>query len=427
MTPNSVKISQKNSFLFNDGEVKEGEHRLEVTESNIQGDWEGCSPAAFVNCLKYQEDQELIDTGERGINELLQWTAICYRTSFTGSTKPSKVVDGSVIMYKGLGYNAGVLMLERNDNDPYAFMTQFANQINNNLPCNLSGAGNGIFTRHSTTGIGYSRQANLIQLIIHDGWNTTPNQPVYVKYLGYPEAELEYPQFMVEFHPGDEHDFDEADPAITAPKKANYKQKKKLWKWEENIFSRNQVKVKCYGYEKNLFDNLGHRYEHISVKRKTPYFSGKSKITLKKPLYKGGKAVYKYKLVDDNGHLFEVEYTTKLLGDISGTWRLEYTWEGFDTYEADWYIYSDGIFKDSYDEEGTWTTNNKKVCLTYNEYPRSRYSGKIKKKPSKMEGTMKDDDGLEGTWSAKLKSTDPKEEKERQPALKIKPDGSGKN
>jgi len=423
INPDVVKMSGGDPYLINITDVREGEHRLEVTESNIQGNWEGCSPAAFVNCLGYHEDQELIDLEERGINELLQWTAICYRTDSNGFTKVSWIRKGSEIMFKGLGYDSHVQTFKRTSGNSVVFLNQYADQINDDFPCNLSN-GDGIFNAQSTAGIGYSRQGNQIQLIIHDGWNTTPDQPVYVKYSGYPAAEIEYPKFRVQFHPGGEHDFDIAVPQITAPKKVNYKKKQKRWKWEENLFSRNNVKVECYGYVKNFFDNLGHKYKHISEERKTPYFSGESKITLKKPPYKGGKAVYKYKLIDDNGHLLEVEYTIKLLGDISGIWRLEYTWEGFDTYEADWYVYGDGTFKDSYNETGKWSLKGKNAQLVYDAFPNSEYSGKLNKKYTKMEGKMKDSEDLEGTWKAVLKSTDPKKGKEHLLLKEVKPNGS---
>jgi len=182
MNPQASIKSEENPYLMNVAGVKSGKHKLVVTEENVSGNWVGCSPAAFYNCLKYLEKQGLVSTANKGINYLLKWIAICYRTDpADGGTQWEWIPKGSSLILRGLGYKSTCSQVGRNDK-PGQFLTKFANEINNDYPCNLGSTGTGVFTGHSTTGIGYWKQGSHYRLIVHDGWKKTPNNPVYVKY-----------------------------------------------------------------------------------------------------------------------------------------------------------------------------------------------------------------------------------------------------
>ena len=149
--------------------IEEGEHKLDVKELNTKGKWNGCSPAAFYNCLKYLESQRKLNPANAGVNLLLEWIAICFQINpKTGGIIDPDILNGAVQMFRGLGYNSACFEVLY-DNQPLPFLEKFAAEISNNAPCEVGGAGKGIFVDHSTTGIGHVKQGELYQLIIHDG------------------------------------------------------------------------------------------------------------------------------------------------------------------------------------------------------------------------------------------------------------------
>lgn len=431
INPDAFGMSEEDSYLINLAGVKEGKHQLTVKEYNIKGNWVGCSPAAFVNCLEYLEKRGKINTGGKGANYLLQLAAICYRTTpykdgNGGGTTYAWIVKGSKIMFKGLGYNSSVKAVQRSNSKPGLFLTRFAKEINANFPCNLGSTGKGVFEGHSTTGIGYWKQGTHMRLIIHDGWKSTPNQPVYVKYSGYPDAEIEYPRYMRKFHPGSKKSFPDAEPEIKGPDEVQFDEKNKRWKCDHKFKSKNKVKIDCYAEELKFYNSKGKKYKTIFAKRHVPFWKNMT-TTIPKPPYKSGELVYRFFFVDDNGHLLQTTYTVQLVeGTIVGTWRLSYKWKGFSTGQANWYIYDTGRFRDSQGGTGKWTLDDKKAVLSYQVGGRAVYRGTVNDAYTRMNGTMKDRNSNKGTWSATKKSNTAGIEKINSTAGKVKPSGPSK-
>jgi hypothetical protein len=119
--------------------------------------------------LKYLESQGKLSPANAGVNLLLEWIAVCFKTNpKSGGTAPSDMLSGAVQMFRGLGYNSACFEVLY-DNQPLPFLEKFAAEISNNAPCEVGSAGKGIFVDHSTAGIGHVKQGELYQLIIHDG------------------------------------------------------------------------------------------------------------------------------------------------------------------------------------------------------------------------------------------------------------------
>ncbi len=411
LSPKAIPVNEENPSLMNVKGVLEGKYQLPVAELNTQGQWRGCSPAAFYNCLKYLEKKGKVSTQGKGVTFLLDWISICYRTDPANwITATNWIVDGSIIMFKGLGYNSNVTAVERENSKPGSFLTQFANEINSDYPCSLGGTGKGVFVNHSTTGIGYWKEGAHIRLIIHDGWKTT-NGPVYVKYSGYPEAELEYPRFMRRFHPGGRGNFEEAEPKIEGPDLVLFNTTNSRWKWEEKLTSKNGVKVEEYAYELTFRDARGAKYLHDGPKRVYPF---RTRVTTNCPetTFKRGKAEEEYKLIDANGHLVEAKKTVKLQ-HIIGTWEISFHWDGDGSGVSNWFIYKTKNFKAGDNQEGpisgTWTVNDQTAVLTYNSGQKPVYRGTINSAFEKMAGTMKTRVKYQGkywtgTWTATRQS-----------------------
>jgi len=422
MNPDVVKIADENPYLINVPGVKEGKHQLPVTE-HAKAAFVGCSPAAFVNCLKYLEKRRKVRTKGKSINELLEWTAICYRTDPANKgTSPSWIVKGSKLMFKGLGYNANVSVYARQDSKPALFLTKFADEINAKYPCNLGGTGKGIFQGHSTTGIGYWKQGTHYRLIIHDGW--AGNDPVYVKYLGYPNAELQYPKYMRNFRPKGAKSFTKAKPKVKAPKEVQWNTGNQRWRWKCKLISKNAVKVQAYKEEYKLYDSKGHKYHDIPGTRIKPYFTG-STTTMRKPGDKRGKVECKFYLVDDNGHLLEAKKTVKI-EDIIGKWQLNFNWTGIGGGSATLTVNKNGTFQTDDGGSGTWTLNKRSVTFRFQTGQRPIYSGTVNKKYSYMSGTMVTTTGKRhtGTWNAKRLSDGAIEKEEYGHDSKINSSGS---
>lgn len=387
------------------GGVKDGKHLLNVKEY-AKARFVGCSPAAFVNCLKYLEGQGKVKTKGKSIRELLEWTAICYRTDpANGGTTPSWIVTGSKLMFMGLGYKPNVAAVIRQDNKPGLFLTQFANEINAKYPVNLGGSGKGIFQGHSTTGIGYWKQGSHIRLIIHDGW--AGNNPVYVKYSGYPAADCEYPKYMRKFHTYGATKYPEANPEIKATDLVLWDKANSRWQWEYTLKSKNAVKAEIYKVQFELFNSAGNKYKTYPAKREKPYYKS-AKVTLTRPEHKRGEVRCRYFLVDDNGHLLEAKKTVRV-EDIIGKWQMNFKWkdtggEGGGT--TTWTVKKDGTFDCSYGYTGTWNLNKNHVVFKYQGGQKTIYSGTINNKYSYMSGTMKTTIGIigTGTWNASRKS-----------------------
>jgi hypothetical protein len=423
LAPNEAERGKEPLPSINVKKVLEGKHLLPVEELNIRGNWVGCSPAAFYNCLKYLEKRGKVSTQGKGVNTLLDWISICYRTNPANwFTSTDWILKGSEIMFKGLGYNSNCTAVERQNDTPNLFLTKYADEINAKYPTNLGGSGKGVFTNHSTTGIGYWKQGGRIQLIIHDGWKTTPNQPVYVKYSGYSDAELEYPRYMRTFHPSAKANFPKALPKIDAPEKVLFSVKNNSWNWKFKIISDNEVKSEIYKYVIYFYNVKSKKYYQEGPKRVYPYYAqGQGRWV--KPQVIAGKFKPYFYLVDDNGHLLKKNCTVVLQEAIVGTWLMTYKWKkNSKPYTCDWYVYSNGKYKDSEGASGIWTIDGKNVRLTYQTGTRPVYSGKINDNADRMSGTMKDAT-TSGTWSATRKGDVTLTVKEGLPAGTIKPDG----
>lgn len=380
--------------------IEEGEHKLPVEEANLKSAWKGCSPAAFYNCLKYLESKGKVGTQGKAPTVLMDWIAICYHTDPADDwgTTPEWIVNGSALMFRGLGYNSSIGEYKRVASQAGLFLLKFAAEIESGYPCNLGGSGKGVFEGHSTTGIGYLKAGALAQLIIHDGWNTTPNVPVYVKYMGYPAADLEYPAYMRSFHPGGKRTYTEADPEVVGADTSRCDPTIDKWKSPFKLTSFNAVTVEAYAYELYYYDVRGAKYLHEKPKRVNPFIKSGT-WTRSKPAVKAGRVDTTYFLVDSNGHLLKVKDKTKLIEAPVGKFLCTYDWAGIaDGPPTTWRILENGTFSDVYGT-GTWTINRTNFRLVYSSGTRPVYTGTINKAANRMTGTMRDAT-KHGTWFA---------------------------
>lgn len=369
--PDGYIPEKEEASLFNiDGKAKQGKHLLKVKEY-AYARWEGCSPAAFTNCLKYLQQMGKVSLGKGNtVRNLVSWAATCMRTDpKDGGTKDERIASGAAMLFRGLGYSSSCKMVERQDAKPLLFLNQFSDEINKKYPTEI-GAGGGIYREHSTTGIGYWKDGNKAKLIVHDGYSSTPNQPVYTKFMDYPNKEIEYPETFNKFHPGGKGKYAEADVQLNAPETVLLNREKKQWKVEIKIKSKNKVKVLAYNHWKDHYDEKGKKYlpRYKGIPRKD-YFRGITS-TFNQPKYKKGKVVYTFFLIDANGHRLKEKYTVELKeGDIVGTWKGSLiSLEDGKRVNLKWFIYKDGTFKDNYDSpnnRGKWSFKNGKVTLKY--------------------------------------------------------------
>ncbi len=406
--------------------LEEGEHKLPVEEANLKSAWKGCSPAAFYNCLKYLESKGKVGTQGKAPTILMDWIAICYHTDPTDdwATTASWIINGSALMFRGLGYNSTIGEFKRVGSQPGAFLIKFAAEIESGYPCNLGGSGNGVFTGHSTTGIGYLKAGPLAQLIIHDGWNTTPDVPVYVKYMGYPAAELEYPAYMRSFHPGGKRAYPEADPEVLVPPTSRCDPTVDKWKSAFKLTSLNAVTVEAYAYEIYYYNVRGAKYLHDKPKRNFPFFKSGT-WTHSKPDTKAGRVDTTYFLVDSNGHLLKAKSKVKLIEAPVGKFLCVFDWAGIDDkWPATWRFFEDGTVTDQYGGKGTWTINRTNFKLVYATGTRAVYVGTINKVANRMAGTMSDAT-KHGTWVATRTAAVPSPPGRPLAAGQANPDGSG--
>ena len=398
LNPGQVQESAAPPSFIDLGAVKEGKHQLDVKEY-AKAVTVGCAPAAFVNCLKYLESRGKVKTKGKSIGELLEWTAICYRTdpADKGTFLPW-ITKGSKLMFKGLGYKPDVSAVMRQDSKPGLFLTKYAKEINAKYPVNLSGANKGIFKAHSTTGTGYWKQGKHIRLIIHDGW--VGENPVFVKYSGYPAADCQYPKYMGKFHPKGAANYPKTKPKIKAPNLVMWDKENSRWQWQYTLKSKNAVKAEIYKEEWKLFNSAGNLYKTYPAKREVPFIIA-AKVTMTKPQYKRGKVQIKYFLVDNNGHLLEAKKTTRI-EDIVGTWKMNFKWTGYGGGSVTWTVNKNGTFTSSGGSNGTWKLNKRKVTFNYHDGQKPIYSGKIDRKYSSMRGAMRTTVGQShsGSWNA---------------------------
>ena len=380
--------------------LKEGEHKLPVEEANLKSAWKGCSPAAFYNCLKYLESKGKVSTQGKAATVLMDWIAICYHTNPDDdwATTASWIINGSALLFRGLGYSSTIGEYKRVASQAGLFLIKFAAEIESGYPCNLGGSGKGVFEGHSTTGIGYLKAGALAQLIIHDGWNTTPNVPVYVKYVGYPAAELEYPAYMRSFHPGGKRAYPEADPEVVGADTSRCDPTVDKWKSAFKLTSFNAVTVEAYAYEIYYYNVRGAKYLHDKPKRTYPFLKSGT-WTYTKPDVKAGRVDTTYFLVDSNGHLLKAKAKTKLIEAPVGRFLCTYDWAGIaDGPPSTWKILENGTFTCTYGG-GTWTINRTNFRLVYTTGTRPVYTGTINKAANRLTGTMRDAT-KHGTWFA---------------------------
>jgi hypothetical protein len=381
--------------------LEEGEHKLPVEEANLKSAWKGCSPAAFYNCLKYLESKGKVGTQGKAPAILMDWIAICYHTDPNDdwATTASWIINGSALMFRGLGYNSTIGEFKRVGSQPGAFLIKFAAEIESGYPCNLGGSGKGVFEGHSTTGIGYLKAGPLAQLIIHDGWNTTPDVPVYVKYMGYPAADLEYPAYMRSFHPGGKRAYPEADPEVLVPPTSRCNPTVDQWKYTAKLTSFNAVTVEAYAYEVYFYDVRGAKYSQTKLTRVHPFYASEIN-TYSKPRRKAGRVDTTYFLVDSNGHLLKAKSKVKLVEAPVGKFLCVFDWAGIDDkWPATWRFFEDGTLTDQYGGRGTWTINRTNFKLVYATGTGAVYIGTINKAADRMTGTMSDRT-KRGTWAA---------------------------
>lgn len=433
--PGDIQINNKSPFIKDAAwpKIKEGEHKLDVEEINIKGGWQGCSPAAFTNCLWYLEKKRhKINLKGKNSSYLQLWTAVNYRTTpytgkGTGASKHSWIIEGSKRMFKGLGYNSQVTAYQRRLNQPGAFLNKFAKEINAKYPCNLGSAGTGIFRQHSTTGIGYVARKNIgrYQLIIHDGWKKTPNVPVYINYHGYPE-DIQYPKWIRTFRPLGRHDYKEAKPELVNEKKiVELNMRKKMWRWKDKIKSENEVNVEFWAYAYVFRDIKNKKYEpkEETIQKRKRIYPYKKKGTWKRSLsfIKRGSIKRKFYLIDENGHLILNFVKTLRLEHIIGKWQLNFTWDTGGSGSTYLYLYSSGSFKTDDGARGDWTLRNGRVKLDISTGQKPIYTGTCGDKYETGDGAMKcrvkANDGKKhyGTWTMTRISTWDNEQESESP------------
>ena len=377
--------------------VEDGEHKLAVSESNINTEWKGCAPAAFYNCLKYLASKGKLKTPNLPAAGLMNWIAICYRANPYNQwlANPVWIVDGSSLMFRGLGYASTVGVYKRVDSQPGLFLTHFAAEIEAGRPTNLGGTGKGVFEAHSTTGIGYWKDGALVQLIIHDGWKTTPDVPVYVKYAGYPAADLEYPAYVRSFKPGSKRAFAAADPEVLFPAWTRCDPTAGKWKPSVNMISLNDVGVEAYAMDTIYYNVRGARYYREGPDWRIYPFLKKGVWTISKPAVKAGRADTTWYLVDGNGHLLKVKSQIKLLEAPVGTFRVTEKWGGYDPGPNTWHVLENGTFTQTrsvFKGSRTWTINGTHVKFIEpglaGYWGPTTYVGTINKAGDRMTGTL---------------------------------------
>lgn len=134
------KVSSENALLEPiDFYLKEGVNKLKVKESCSQGK-EGCTPAAFVNCLIYLETQGQVSMMGNSLDELLFWVAICMETHdfFTVDTN---IKSGARKFFRGLGYKSICETIFRDTVGDINFLELNAAEIHANSPVEIGGGG----------------------------------------------------------------------------------------------------------------------------------------------------------------------------------------------------------------------------------------------------------------------------------------------
>ena len=384
-------------------EVIEGRHLLAVAESNTGTTWKGCHPAAIFNCTKFHAKNGKIGLQGKGDQIIMDWIAIACRTNpANGSTYGEDTEEGPWIFYHGLGYEVGIKWIFRESAQSGLFLAQYAGEINAGYPA-IFCAGAGIFQSHSATGIGYEKNGALAMLIVHDGWKSTP-APVYVKYLGYPVAECQYPESMVTLHPGAPKNFSIASPKFKAALEVIYSPTQKKWPWRYAITGEPSVDI--YGEEISYYDAAGKRYLHVKPRRIYPFLTStwrtKAWNNLTKPATKPGKFVWKVNLIDENGHLLVLSITVKLKDAVTGKWLVKYDWKGYEEPgPATWTLYDTGKFNDDYSGSGIWTLTGVSFKLAYQSGFAAVYTGTVNPACTSMSGTMKAGT-MTGVWTAAL-------------------------
>lgn len=376
--------------------VEEGEHKLPVAESNINTIWRGCVAAAFYNCVKYLASKGKVKTPNVPADDFMDWIAVCYRTNpFNGwFTAVGRIAPGSSIMFRGMGYASSVGLYERVVNKPELFLAHFATEIKAGYPMDIGGSGKGVFEGHSTTGIGYLKNDAQIQLIIHDGWKTTPNVPVYVKYQGYPAATLEYPRYLWSLRSGAKRAFPAARPEAQFPEWIRCDPTTGLWKIPFKLKSQNDVGVESYAAELTYYDVRGARYLKEGPDRLFPFIE-KEELKVKKPSYKAGHIDSTWHLVDGNGHLLKAKSRVKLLEAPVGKFRVTEKWDGYDPGPNTWTVFENGTFKQTrsiFTGARTWTINGTHVKFIEpgkaGYWGPTTYVGTINKAGDRMSGTL---------------------------------------
>jgi len=90
-----------------------------------------------------------------------------------------------------------------------------------------------------------------------------------------------------------------------------------------------------------------------------------------------------------------------LLGnDLSGTWELTFTWEGYSAGTEEMYFDEDGTFTTYSDDYGEWELDGDDVWFQFSVGGYAAYTGTLNSDGDYMSGTMIDVDYDEGTWYA---------------------------
>jgi hypothetical protein len=93
--------------------------------------------------------------------------------------------------------------------------------------------------------------------------------------------------------------------------------------------------------------------------------------------------------------------------DLSGLWRVDYSWGCASRLETTWILRSDGTFASpAVNQEGIWSLNGQAFELIYPYNPRTVYTGTLDPSGDDIEGTMAANDGSRGCWHAHRQRTD---------------------
>jgi len=91
---------------------------------------------------------------------------------------------------------------------------------------------------------------------------------------------------------------------------------------------------------------------------------------------------------------------SKLIWGVAGDWALTFQWNGSPENTATWILLKDHSFSDSWGNGGAWESTGSDFRLVYAETPSAVYIGTVARDLDSISGTMSNNLGGNGTWSA---------------------------